>query len=41
MAEKESSANLESLVARIADGAVWIGGRTHTVVDGTLHWNEA
>ena len=29
------------LVARIADGAVWIGGRTHTVVDGTLHWNEA
>ncbi|MDR3388494.1 MAG: PhzF family phenazine biosynthesis protein [Rudaea sp.] len=21
-----------------ADGAVWVGGRTHTVVDGTIHW---
>lgn len=27
------------LVVRIADGAVWVGGRTHTIVDGALHWN--
>ena len=29
------------LVARILPGAIWIGGRTHTVVDGTLHWADA
>jgi PhzF family phenazine biosynthesis protein len=29
------------LVARIADGAVWIGGRTHVIVDGSLHWDGA
>ena len=28
-----------SLRVRIIDGTIWIGGRTHTVVDGTLHWN--
>lgn len=28
-----------SLIVRIdADGAVWVGGRTDTVVEGTLHW---
>ncbi|WP_049620577.1 PhzF family phenazine biosynthesis protein [Frateuria defendens] len=27
------------LVARIVDGTVWIGGRTNTVIDGTLHWD--
>lgn len=29
------------LVARIADDAVWVGGRTHTIIDGALHWNAA
>ena len=29
------------LVARIEAGAVWIGGRTHTIVDGTLDWRDA
>ena len=29
------------LVARIVDGTVWIGGRTHTIIDGTLDWNGA
>jgi PhzF family phenazine biosynthesis protein len=28
------------LVARVVDGAVWIGGRTHTIVDGTLAWDD-
>lgn len=28
------------LVVRIdADGSVWVGGRTHTIVDGTLQWD--
>ena len=28
------------LLVRIdADGAVWVGGRTHTIVDGTLQWD--
>lgn len=26
------------LVQIDADGAVWVGGRTHTIVDGTLRW---
>lgn len=26
------------LVARIEAGEAWIGGRTHTIIDGTLHW---
>jgi PhzF family phenazine biosynthesis protein len=30
-----------SLRVRIIDGAVWIGGRTNTVVDGTLRWDGA
>jgi len=30
-----------SLVARIVDGTVWIGGRSHTIIDGTLDWNAA
>ncbi|MBA2079072.1 PhzF family phenazine biosynthesis protein [Rhodanobacter sp. PCA2] len=29
------------LVAHIMDGTVWIGGRTHTIIDGTLDWNDA
>ena len=29
------------LVARILPQAIWIGGRTHTVVDGTLQWADA
>ncbi|HEX8778588.1 MAG TPA: PhzF family phenazine biosynthesis protein [Rhodanobacter sp.] len=29
------------LVARIVDGTVWIGGRSHTIIDGTLDWNAA
>lgn len=29
------------LVARIEDGEVWVGGRTHTIIDGTLHWPAA
>ncbi|WP_329740800.1 PhzF family phenazine biosynthesis protein [Dyella sp. A6] len=29
-----------SLTAHIVDGAVWIGGRTHTIVDGMLHWSD-
>lgn len=28
-----------SLLVHIIDGVVWIGGRTHTVVDGRLNWN--
>ncbi|MFC4762748.1 PhzF family phenazine biosynthesis protein [Dyella koreensis] len=28
-----------SLLAHIIDGVVWIGGRTHTVVDGRLNWS--
>jgi PhzF family phenazine biosynthesis protein len=29
------------LIAQVdADGAVWVGGRTHTVVDGMLRWNH-
>ncbi|WP_266171828.1 PhzF family phenazine biosynthesis protein [Dyella subtropica] len=28
-----------SLLVHIIDGIVWIGGRTHTVIDGTLNWN--
>jgi PhzF family phenazine biosynthesis protein len=27
------------LIARIADGSIWIGGRTNTVIDGTLRWD--
>jgi hypothetical protein len=27
------------LIAHIVDGTIWIGGRTNTVIDGTLHWN--
>lgn len=26
------------LTARIVDGTVWVGGRSHTIIDGTLHW---
>jgi len=26
------------LVALIEGGAVWIGGRTATVIDGTVNW---
>lgn len=26
------------LLVRIEEDAVWVGGRTHTVVEGTLHW---
>ncbi len=29
------------LIAHIDDGAIWIGGHTNTVIDGTLHWNGA
>lgn len=29
------------LVARVVDGAVWIGGRTHTIIDSPLHWRDA
>jgi PhzF family phenazine biosynthesis protein len=29
------------LVARIVGDAVWIGGRSHTIIDGALHWNAA
>ena len=29
------------LVVRIVDGAAWVGGRTHTIVDGALHWCDA
>ncbi len=29
------------LVARVLPDGVWIGGRTHTVVDGTLRWADA
>ncbi|MDO1527803.1 PhzF family phenazine biosynthesis protein [Fulvimonas sp. R45] len=28
------------LVARVVDGTVWIGGRTHTIVDGALAWAD-
>ncbi|SFS01999.1 phenazine biosynthesis protein PhzF family [Dyella sp. OK004] len=28
-----------SLLVHIIDGVVWIGGRTHTVIDGRLNWN--
>lgn len=28
------------LIAHIVDGVIWIGGRTNTVIDGTLHWSE-
>jgi PhzF family phenazine biosynthesis protein len=27
------------LIAHMVDGAVWIGGRTHVIVDGHLHWD--
>ena len=27
------------LIAHIVDGAIWIGGRTNTVIDGTLQWS--
>jgi PhzF family phenazine biosynthesis protein len=29
------------LVAHVVDGAVWIGGRTHVIIDGSLHWDGA
>ena len=28
-----------SLVAHVVDGAVWIGGRTHVIIDGNLLWD--
>jgi PhzF family phenazine biosynthesis protein len=31
-----------AIIIRIdADGAVWVGGKTHTVIDGTLSWTHA
>lgn len=27
------------LVVQIDDDAIWVGGRSHTVIDGTLDWN--
>lgn len=27
-----------SIHVRIDDGAVWVGGRTHTIIDGRTHW---
>lgn len=27
------------LIVQIDQGAIWVGGRSHTVVDGTLDWN--
>lgn len=30
-----------SLAVRIEGDTVWIGGRTNTIVDGALHWNDA
>jgi PhzF family phenazine biosynthesis protein len=27
------------LVAHVVDGAVWIGGHTHVIIDGHLHWD--
>lgn len=27
------------LIAHIVDDTIWIGGYTHTVIDGILHWN--
>ncbi|WP_243041480.1 PhzF family phenazine biosynthesis protein [Dyella sedimenti] len=30
-----------SLAVRIEGNSVWIGGRTNTIIDGTLHWNGA
>lgn len=29
-----------SLLIRIEGGEVWVGGRSHVVVDGTVHWPE-
>ena len=29
------------LIVRVEDGDVWVGGRTHTVVRGTLDWDGA
>ncbi|KRE89348.1 phenazine biosynthesis protein PhzF family [Frateuria sp. Soil773] len=29
------------LVAHIDGAAIWVGGRTHTVIDGRLHWDGA
>lgn len=29
------------LVAHIVDGSVWVGGRSHVIVDGALHWDAA
>lgn len=29
-----------ALIARMDGEAGWIGGRTHTIVDGTLHWEH-
>jgi len=29
-----------SLAAHIVDGTIWIGGRTHTIVDGMLYWDD-
>jgi predicted PhzF superfamily epimerase YddE/YHI9 len=26
------------LIVRIEEGDIWVGGRTHTVVSGTLDW---
>lgn len=27
------------LIVQIEPGAIWVGGRTNTIVDGTLHWD--
>lgn len=29
------------LVVRMVDGTAWVGGRTHAIIDGALHWNAA
>lgn len=28
-----------AMVVRIADDGIWVGGRTHTIVDGALEWD--
>jgi PhzF family phenazine biosynthesis protein len=27
------------LIVQIEPDAIWVGGRTNTIVDGTLHWD--
>ncbi|HTM27958.1 MAG TPA: PhzF family phenazine biosynthesis protein, partial [Rhodanobacter sp.] len=29
------------LTVRIEDAAIWVGGRSRTVIDGTLDWTHA